>query len=211
MSASVHRMFNARQWALLPDDAIVQQYSECLVAGIFASREKFPVIEVAIHVDSAAVAVAPELYQDREDFSYRLIPVMGMERIPITRQNERPGVMSANNFTVHFYPFDTLPVLVSHIHPKFVIKATAEAVTSQTEDISQPLIQQFPILDMIVKLSLAWNNSTPDRAKEDRSYMSPHDPSSTDDSDDEGNGSDDEDNNEYQNKVTERGRFDLKR
>ena len=109
-------MFNARQWALLPDDAIVQQYSECLVAGIFASREKFPVIEVAIHVDSAAVAVAPELYQDREDFSYRLIPVMGMERIPITRQNERPGVMSANNFTVHFYPFDTLPVLCQS-HP----------------------------------------------------------------------------------------------
>ena len=51
-------MFDAGRWALLPDDAIVQQYSQGLSFGVVASREKFPVIEVAIHVASVAIAVA---------------------------------------------------------------------------------------------------------------------------------------------------------
>ena len=54
-------MFDANRWVLLPDDAIVQQYSQCLLGDYTvptASREKFPVIEVAIHVTSAAIAVA---------------------------------------------------------------------------------------------------------------------------------------------------------
>ena len=58
-------MFDAHQWALLPDDDIVQQYSECLLQGATvptAHREKFPVIDVTIHVDSAAIAVAQEFY-----------------------------------------------------------------------------------------------------------------------------------------------------
>jgi hypothetical protein len=58
-------MFDTNRWALLPDDVIVQQYSECLLQGVTvptAHREKFPVIEVAIYVDSAAISVAQELY-----------------------------------------------------------------------------------------------------------------------------------------------------
>lgn len=53
-------MYDAKQWALLPNEAIVQQYSQCLVTSSFiASREKFPVIEVGIHIDSTSVTVAP--------------------------------------------------------------------------------------------------------------------------------------------------------
>jgi hypothetical protein len=63
VGSSVHRMFDARLWALLPDDDIVQQYSECLGAMVStAYREKFPVIEVVIHVDSTAIAVAQGRY-----------------------------------------------------------------------------------------------------------------------------------------------------
>jgi hypothetical protein len=54
-------MFDAGRWALLPDDAIVQRYSQCLEEGIGApssSRDKFPVIEVAIHLASVAIVIA---------------------------------------------------------------------------------------------------------------------------------------------------------
>ena len=211
MDASVRCMFDAHQWALLPDDVIVQQYSECLLQGATvptAHREKFPVIDVAIHVDSAAIAVAQELYQDREDFRYRVIPVMDMKGIAFSRQNDYSGPVSVDNFTVHVYPFNTLPVLVSHIHPKFVIMATAKTVFRQEQDAIQALIQQFPTLETILKLSLAWRNFIPRRAKEDRSYWPPYDPSSTDD---EGNGDDDKDDKDCQDNVTEKGRLRLKR
>ena len=66
MDSSVHRMFDTRRWALLPDEVIVQQYSECLDVTVpripIASREKFPVIEVTIHVDSVAITVAQEFH-----------------------------------------------------------------------------------------------------------------------------------------------------
>ena len=45
-------MFDAHWWALLPEERIVERYSECLDSKFFiASREKFPLIEVATHVD----------------------------------------------------------------------------------------------------------------------------------------------------------------
>ena len=61
VGSSVHHMYNAGLWALLPDDAIVQQYSQCLAKDFpiaFTSREDFPVIEVAIHVAIIAIAAA---------------------------------------------------------------------------------------------------------------------------------------------------------
>jgi hypothetical protein len=97
-------------------------------------EKNFSDIEVAIHVDSAAVAVAQEPYKDCEDFRYRLIPVMDMDDVAFMQQNEVSGTRSPTHFTVHVYPFNTLPVLVSHIHPKFVIMATADAVSSQKDD-----------------------------------------------------------------------------
>jgi hypothetical protein len=192
-------MFDTSRWALLPDDAIIQQYSERFGATVpIASRENFPVIEVAIHVDSAAIAVAQELCQDRDDFCYRLIPVTSMERVAFTRRNEDPGTLSANNFTVYIYPLNTLRVIVSHIRPKFVILATARVVSNLEEDATRALIRQIPTLETILRRSLAWRNVIPDRAKEDQSYWPPYDPGPTDDSDGEGIGDDDEDDDEYQ-------------
>jgi hypothetical protein len=136
---------------------------------------------------------------------------MGMEGIAFLRQNEYPGTLSADKFTVHIYPFNTLPVLVTHIHPKFVIMATTKAVSRQEQGAIQALIHQFPTLEMILKLSPAWRNFIPQRVKEDRLYWPPYDPSLTDDSDDEGNGGDDKNGKDCQDKVTERGRLGLKR
>jgi hypothetical protein len=132
-----------------------------------------------------------------------------MEKVAFMRQNEDPETLSTNNFTVHVYPFNTLPVLVSHIHPKFVILATAQAVANQEEDATQALVQRFPTLGTILRLSLAWMHLIPERAKEDQSYWPPYYPS--DNSDDEDNGGDNGDDEEHQDNVTEKGRLSLKR
>lgn len=135
-----------------------------------------------------------------------------MENIPITRQNKYPGTMSANNFTTHFHPFSTLPEVVSHVHPKFVIMATAEAVTSQRIDTIHALLHQFPILGMIIQLSSSWTSIVPDHAKEDQSYLPPHDPSPSNDGDDKGNRGNDKDHDDYQDsKTTQGGHSNLKR
>jgi hypothetical protein len=133
---------------------------------------------------------------------------MGMEKITFTRQNEDSENLSANNFTVHVYPFNTLPVLVSHIQPKFVIMATTRAVSNLEGDATRALIRQIPTLETILRLSSAWTNFIPDHAKEDRSYWPPYDPGPTDDTGGEGNGGGDDDDDD-QDKVTERS-FGLK-
>ena len=142
--------------------------------------------------------------QDREDFRYRLIPLYDMEKIAFMRQNEDPATLTTNGFTVHVHPFTTLPDLVSHIHPKFVIMATANAVATLNHDPRQALLRQFPTLVTIDDLYLAWMRPIPRNAKENESYYPPDDPSNDDD------GGDDENDKDYEDKGTEKGRLYLK-
>ncbi|KAF8692826.1 hypothetical protein AX14_002379 [Amanita brunnescens Koide BX004] len=192
MGSSVHRMFDAGRWAFLPDDAIVQQYSQSLRFGSVASRDRFPVIE------------------DREDFRYRLIPLHDMEKIAFTRQNGDPATLTTNDFNVHVYPFTTLPDLVSHIHPKFVIMATADAVAGLKNDAQDAVLQQFPILLTILHLSSAWKYRIPYDAQSNVSYWPPDDPNDDDD-DNNGDDGDDDNDKDYEDKGTEKGRLYLKR
>ena len=131
--------------------------------------------------------------QDREDFRYRLIPLFGMEKIAFMRQNGDPATLTTSDFTVHVYPFTTLPDLVSHIHPKFVIMATANAVAGLMDDAQGAVLQQFPILLTILKLSSAWRYRIPNDAQSNISYWPPGDPNDSDDGDNGNNGDDDND------------------
>ena len=45
-----------------------------------------------------------------------------MEDVVITRLDNIPnGKPSLEHVHIHLYPFDTLPLLESHLHPKFII------------------------------------------------------------------------------------------
>lgn len=139
---------------------------------------------------------------------------MGMESIAFMRQNENPGTLTPSNFTVHVYPFTTLPDLISHIHPKFVIMATGRALFHLEEDAREALLQKFPTLTTILNLSMAWSSILVDRTRmeEDRSYWPPYNPGLTNDGDSGCHGDHDDyggDNNdgEYKDKATQTDRL----
>ncbi|KAF8698513.1 hypothetical protein AX14_001128 [Amanita brunnescens Koide BX004] len=112
-----------------------------------------------------------------------------MEKISFTRQSSDPATLTANDFNVHVYPFTTLPVVVSHIHPKFVIMATGAVIAGRSRlDVRQALFQQFPTLQTILTLSVAWGSAVPDDAEENESYWPPDDPNDDDDDDNGDNG-----------------------
>ncbi|KAH7921539.1 hypothetical protein BV22DRAFT_1122097 [Leucogyrophana mollusca] len=187
--ASVHHMHDTGRWLLLPEDAIVQQYYDTLALfHVFAVRERFPVIP------------------DRNDFRYRLVPIKDMKGIAFTRQHATPVDLSPDDFTVRVYPFDTLPVLVSHIHPKFAIVAAGMRLsTLQAEDVSA-LADAFPILPKIVALYRAWTGPCPANAQENDSFWPPYNPSD-DDADDDDDRGDEPRDKDYNDAVTEKGRY----
>ena len=69
-------------------------------------------------------------------FKYRLIPLDEvMEETAIYRQNTVDKPTKPTDWTVHCHPFSTLPLLESHLHPKFVIYETGRKL----DDILCPL------------------------------------------------------------------------
>lgn len=102
------------------------------------------------------------------------------------------------NFSIHSYPFDTLPLLESHLQPKFVIYNAGEKLAVLGHRLYDKLIDSFPGLSssfsLILSLYAAWTLPPPDDAGEDSSYVSADD----DDDGDDGDGdSDDDDDLDY--------------
>ena len=68
-------------------------------------------------------------------FKYRLIPLDEvMEETAIYRQETIDKPAKPTDWTVHCHPFSTLPLLESHLHPKFVIYETGRKL----DDILRP-------------------------------------------------------------------------
>ncbi|KZT19361.1 hypothetical protein NEOLEDRAFT_1029002, partial [Neolentinus lepideus HHB14362 ss-1] len=58
--------------------------------------------------------------------------------------------------TVHNYPFDSMRLLNSHIHPKFAIFELGRKLASLSPDIKNKLITNKGILSLIIQLHGAW-------------------------------------------------------
>ena len=98
-----------------------------------------------------------------------------MENLRIVRQDFIPSdsstPVSDANSTIHMCPFDTLPQLESHIHPKFVIvNAGAKLVKLATVDVLK-LVEDFPRLSSIITLYNAWTRELAEKELKDPSFI----------------------------------------
>ncbi|KAK7686103.1 hypothetical protein QCA50_010915 [Cerrena zonata] len=109
VSASLRSTFDSGEWILVPEEEVVERFSASLKEcdGKFHPvRENFPTFT-------------------ETTFKYRMIPITEVVmKMTISRQNTvHPNgtAVLADNVTVHEHPFQTLPLLESHLHPKFVL------------------------------------------------------------------------------------------
>ncbi|KAK7678552.1 hypothetical protein QCA50_018424 [Cerrena zonata] len=109
VGASLRSTFDSGEWILIPEEEVVERFSASLKEcdGKFHPvREKFPIFT-------------------ETTFKYRMIPITEVVmKMTISRQNTvHPNgtAVLADNVTVHEHPFQTLPLLESHLHPKFVL------------------------------------------------------------------------------------------
>lgn len=106
------------------------------------------------------------------------MPLQGLEGLPILRQDVIPdGNLSPEHGSIHVYPFNSLPLLKSHIHPKYVIFDTGSKLAESEQDVIQELEDVFPTLHFssIMALYSAWIRSPPAKSKKDHSYNVPDD------------------------------------
>ncbi|KIJ97491.1 hypothetical protein K443DRAFT_681518 [Laccaria amethystina LaAM-08-1] len=100
LSAKLHRLFDEEKWLLLPETKIVDQYYEHYREAGYA--DEFPVIKDL-------------------SFNYTLVAHPDMRQVAIHRRVEGVDINTPGAFKTFIYPFDTFPVIVSHVHPCFVI------------------------------------------------------------------------------------------
>ncbi|EKM78401.1 hypothetical protein AGABI1DRAFT_114689 [Agaricus bisporus var. burnettii JB137-S8] len=147
--ADLHIHHGMNSWALLPDDTTINQYYDMLVtvSGVeMAEKSKFPEIQLP-----------------KDGFQYRFIPLGdSMKQNRILRQNEHAPPPNKDQFTIHFYPFDTLPPIRSHLHPKFVIFELGRKFHELVEKDSaaaNAAVSSYPILDRVHRIYAAWSHS----------------------------------------------------
>lgn len=135
-----------------------------------------------------------------------------MESIAIHRQNTVPAPdtpLSTNDFKTHTYPFTTLPLMTSHLHPKFaILEAGRKLETLETNNVAE-LIGSYPSLGDVVVLYGAWTRAVPGNAMADRTYNNPDENDSSDHDDDrrEEDSSNDEDYKDNRSQHTSCGRY----
>lgn len=96
-----------------------------------------------------------------------------MKAITIPRQNEVENNVQPSDVTVHFYPFQTLPLLESHLHPQFVIfeagrklaalkdligslMVISQEASTALERLVSGLRAQWPAVKQIERIYQAW-------------------------------------------------------
>lgn len=184
VTATFHRLFDNNSWFLLPESHIVDRYYNALTGrkdDQRVVRGKFPVIPVrALHILSPPFQ--SKLIVQNVEFTYEFIPLLGrMERMaimcqstPLTPVTSTVDLLPiASDFTVHMFPFDTLPPLVTHLHPRFVICNTAQKMRSVP---LSAILHSSPILLKIVSIFEAWTRPIPLRCLIDPTFNPPDPP-----------------------------------
>ncbi|EKM76557.1 hypothetical protein AGABI1DRAFT_108652 [Agaricus bisporus var. burnettii JB137-S8] len=137
--AALHLHYDNDSWGLLPERSIIDHYYERLDE----ERTKFP---------------KEELLGD--GFEYRLIPLGdSMKLYCILRQNEHAPPPNKDQYTFHFYPFDTLPPFRSHLHPKFAIVELGRKyheLRGKNLAAASAALSSYPILSRVNRIYAAW-------------------------------------------------------
>ncbi|KAF8992478.1 hypothetical protein BDQ17DRAFT_1432328 [Cyathus striatus] len=164
---SAHRMFDAKQWIMVPHKDIVQKYYDSikLLPGQVPEGTEYIYRRKTF----------PEVIEG-EIFEYRLVPIQDMQDIAFTRQNDIMSPVLPNMFKVHTYPFDTLPTFFSHIQPKFVIVEAGDVLVSSKYHVQYDHVKQDPVIVQIMSIYQAWSTEVDDLDVDDEGSYYPPDP-----------------------------------
>lgn len=92
---------------------------------------------------------------------------------------EEKNIELARTGTVHYYPYHTLPLLESHLHPKFAIFNAGSKLkkleTPESFSKLETLFDKYPGLEKTLRLYDAWIRPLPASALKDESYFDPND------------------------------------
>ncbi|KAF9483151.1 hypothetical protein BDN70DRAFT_990621 [Pholiota conissans] len=169
LGASLHRLHDIDDWALLPPMDIVVQYEAALITSpimTYASRSTFPQIPNAV-------------------YAYRLFPIQNMHLFGITRQDDAHEP-NENSFTSYVHPYDNFPDLLSHLHPRFAILEFGRKMTSNADLFSDYQGQYSARIRSIFRIYTAWTSELPKNYEDSKSYKgskSDKAPTSHDDND----------------------------
>ena len=97
-----------------------------------------------------------------------------METEEIYRRNDLPLLenqrLSSEHYNDYHFPFDTFPLLQSHLHPKFVIFDAGRKLATLRGDSLQDLYTEFPSLRDILPLYRGWILPPPPEHLHDPTY-----------------------------------------
>lgn len=74
----------------------------------------------------------------------------------LTRQKVDTDGQSLEDYSHHLYPFDTLPLLESHLHPKFVIFNSGSKLDKMGHTSLEKHIDKFPSLSKVLTVYKTW-------------------------------------------------------
>ncbi|KAF9037567.1 hypothetical protein BJ165DRAFT_1501846 [Panaeolus papilionaceus] len=150
LGASMHELYKKNIWALLPEKDIVYQYLDC--QGLRPlKRPQFPKIE-------------------GDTFQYKVLPLQDMEDMYITRQTTNGN---GPRVAVYDHPFEDLPTITSHVHPKYVILHLGPVLRELPKPTRKALVQQIPWLKGVTDLFIWWTTRVPEFARDHLSYTHP--------------------------------------
>ena len=125
-----------------------------------------------------------------------------MEQVPITRQTVIPSgtrLLTPDDFATHVYPFQTLPLLKSHLHPKFAIINAGRKLATSSSAYSPQLMLDYPSLSHVLTLYLCWTRSPPPESDQDPAFHRPYDDDASDGDDED---EDDPRDDDYDDRTT---------
>lgn len=105
-----------------------------------------------------------------------------MKMIPLIRQNDKPDapsrVLRANDIPIHLFPFRDMPLLESHIHPKFVILETGRKLRLLKPKLLEDLGKTYssPVYNQTLDIYDAWTAPLPEDAYNDETFNYKVDP-----------------------------------
>ncbi|KIJ23997.1 hypothetical protein M422DRAFT_56591 [Sphaerobolus stellatus SS14] len=176
--AAMHGLHAKNAWLLLPEEHIINKYHETVkdtIDGPIAERQSFPNIP------------------DQNDFEYRFVPLLpAMKTIAIHRQlgtQAADSELMPNDFVTYIHPFNAMPKLTSHLHPKFAILEAGRKLGVIAPPFLLEVVAEYPILQKALVIYAAWTCQCPADAQNDPSY-NPPDNHDGDDDDDGNNGGD---------------------
>ncbi|PPQ80315.1 hypothetical protein CVT24_000414 [Panaeolus cyanescens] len=150
LGASLYELYRQNKWVLLPEDEVLDRY--VYDDGEAVVREDFPVFQ-------------------EKTFRYRFVPLFDMDDIYLARQSSD----SPSQVDIHEYPFDTLPLLISHVHPMFVLMHTSRVCYSDSilpMGAVSRFDERYPIVRRLNIIYCAWASMVPDGAYRHRTYVS---------------------------------------